>query len=260
MTSRLSRKTLRHSSLFGLVVGCLMLFAVPTAHAAPAKHAVPAKGACNYPTITVGNGKTRDIALTAFEAYEAHLQDTPEDPACVQTFRAFLSAVARSQQVAGDKNKASIKAFQQKEMMVRLKLFEELNVDLLSRAAIEIYKENIQRLLDLYETNENAKRYLDNIVSSDVHFAAIGSRLVRVKDGARRAIYSCGKWDFSHAINVSNMDQQWKEHKCATEFETMSTSIQRFAEIAPAAVAYLRTQPPPVTTATAESPPKEGVQ
>jgi hypothetical protein len=262
MTSRLSRKTLRHSGLFSLVVGCLTLFAVPTAHSAPAKKAVSAQDGCSYPAITIVDlDRTRNIAQTAFEAYEVHLQDAHGDAACVQAFRAFLSDVARAQQVAGAMNRASREAFQQKEMTVRLKLFEELNVDPLSSAAIAIYKINIQRLYDLYWIRKHAKRFLDDIVSSDVHFAAIGSRLVRVKEGVRSAIYSCGNWDFRHAENAAYMYPQWKEQKCATEFETMSTSIQRFAEIAPAAVAYLRTtQTLPATPATAESPPKEGVQ
>lgn len=62
--------------------------------------AAPALEACSYPTITVWTGRTRDIAQSAMQAYEADLQDTPEHAACVQAFRGFLSAMAYAQQRA----------------------------------------------------------------------------------------------------------------------------------------------------------------
>ncbi len=249
---------------FGMALGCLLLYMAPCAHAFSAQNpqASSTSRACHYPAVTVEVGLTRDIAKTAYKAYEAHVDYIPEGPACAHAFRVFLSNVAYSQQAAGNYNAASRMTFLQKELTVRLKLFEDLNVAPLSGAAIAIYKNNIQRLLDIYEKPDHrAKPFLDDIISSDVNFSAVGSRLVRLRDGVRRAIYSCGKWDFSHAKNVANMRPQWIEQECETDFGLMYSSIDRFAEVAPAAAAYLRTkQKPSATTSIDESLPKEQVK
>ena len=194
---------------------------------------------CNFPSVVVEGNEYRTIARTGFIAFEAHRDDAFESAPCIRRYREFLRDVAHAQKAAGVNNPAALKYFQEKELEVRLKLFEELNAAELPRTALAIYKNNLRRLRDLYQIRQHGKAFLDDIIATDVNFNEVGSRVVEVREGVRTAIYSCDKWNFTHAANPENMRPQWKAG-CQAEFTNLGESIPQFAQIAPAAARFAR--------------------
>ncbi len=199
----------------------------------------PPDESCSFPSVVVEGTEYRTIARAGFIAFEAHRDDAFESAPCIRRYREFLRDVAHAQKAAGLNNPAALKHFQAKELEVRLKLFEELNATDLPRTALAIYKNNLRRLRDLYQFQHNGKAFLDDIIAADVNFNAVGSRVVEVREGVRTAIYSCDRWNFTHAANPENMRPQWKAG-CQTEFANLGESIPQFAQIAPAAARFAR--------------------
>lgn len=211
--------------------------------------------ACVFPVVHVEAGQARNTAREAFSAFEAHRDDAFESATCIQRYREFLRDAAHAQKAAGAGNPGAISQFQQQELEVRLKLFDDLNDTQLPPASLAIYRNNLRRLRDLYQFRQDGKAFLDDIIAVDVNFNAFGSRLAEVREGVRKAIYSCHKWNFSHAANVQNMRPQWKD-SCETEFLSLADSIPQFAQIAPVAARFAKeTAPQPAEPAPSADQP-----